>query len=192
MNGVCIVENISKYSGVAVFLHWVVGILIIANIALGLGHELVPEDEVRFVIDTHKSIGITVLGLAIMRLLWRITHTPPALPTTFQRWEAKLSHATHWLLYILIFALPISGWMHDSAWKAAAEHPMRLFNLFEWPRISAIMNIEPVRKEQLHDSFGAFHTIAGYVLIGLVLLHILGALKHQFIDKHPELQRMWR
>ncbi len=183
---------VEKYTGPAIFFHWVIGLLIIANLLLGLGHEWVPDSSIRFVIDTHKSIGITVLGLAIMRILWRLTHRPPSLPTTFQRWEMTVSKITHTLLYLLIFAMPISGWMHDSAWKAAPEIPMRLFGLFEWPRISAIMNMDAVRKEELHGILGEFHEISGYVLIALVVLHIAGALKHQLIDGHPELQRMWK
>jgi cytochrome b561 len=184
--------NVQKYTGIAVLLHWTIGLLIIANILLGLGHEWVPEDDVRFVIDTHKSTGIAVLGLVLMRILWRWTHKPPPLADTLRRWEKRLSTAVHGLLYLLMFALPLSGWMHDSAWKAAPEIPMRWFGLFEWPRISAIMTLEPGRKEELHGLFGEAHELMGFVLIALVLLHIGGALKHQFIDKDPELQRMWR
>ncbi len=183
--------EVQKYTKIAVILHWTIGFLIIINILLGLGHDWVPDDQVRFVIDTHKSTGITVLGLVLMRILWRLTHKPPPLAATLKSWEKKLSKAVHGFLYFLMFALPLSGWMHDSAWKAAPEIPMRWFGLFEWPRISAIMTLEPVRKEELHSLFGEAHGLMGFVLIALILLHIGGALKHQFIDKDPELQRMW-
>jgi cytochrome b561 len=181
-----------KYTKVAVVLHWLISPLIITNVALGIMHDHVPDDQVRFVIDTHKSIGITVLGLAIMRILWRVSHKPPALPTTYQVWERKLSHAVHWLLYILMFALPITGWIHDSAWKAAPTHPMTLFGIVPWPRIPMVMNLDPVAKEQIHDAFGMVHGNLGLILIVVFFLHIAGALKHQFIDKEKELQRMWR
>ena len=87
-------------------------------------------------------------------------------------------------------ALPLSGWMHDSAWKDAATHPMQLFGLFEWPRIGWIMDIEAAAKENLHTVLGGVHTWAGYVLYGLFALHLIGALKHQFLDGEAELQRM--
>jgi cytochrome b561 len=91
-----------------------------------------------------------------------------------------------------LVALFLSGWMHDSAWKAAPEIKMYWFGLFEWPRISWIMELEPVLKEQWHEVLGEVHEIMGKILLALFVLHVGGALKHQFIDKHPELQRMWR
>ncbi len=181
---------VERYSRPAIWLHWIIGVLIIANLAIGILHDHVGEENVRFMINTHKSIGITVLGLAIMRLLWRLTHRPPALPGHYKRWEKTTSHIVHWLLYFMIFALPVTGWMHDSAWKAAPEIKMYWFGLFEWPRIGWIMNMEPAAKEAFHDVMGERHEILGFALIALVLLHIGAALKHQFIDKERELQRM--
>ena len=180
-----------RYTSLAITLHWLIAIGIFVNIFLALTVDFYPENYVRPTIDLHKSIGITVLGLAIMRLIWRLTHQPPALPSTYQKWEIQLSHATHILLYVVIFAAPITGWLHDSAWKDAATHPMSLYGIIPWPRIGYIMNMEPATKEHLHDLFGAFHGIAGKIIYVLVGLHILGALKHQFFDKQRELQRMW-
>ena len=179
-----------RYTRVAVVLHWLIAVLILANIALGLSIDRVSEDLVRPVIDTHKSIGVTVLGLAAMRLLWRIGHPPPPFPVTYSRLERLGAHGAHIALDVLIFALPLTGWMHDSAWKDAAAHPMRWFNLFPFPRIGAISHVEPVAKEQLHDLLGSIHTSLAYVLIALFVAHVAGALKHQFIDKERELQRM--
>jgi cytochrome b561 len=181
---------LARYSRIAVVLHWVVAVLILINIALGLSADSLPDEWVRGVIDTHKSIGITVLGLAILRLLWRLSHAPPALPTRYARWERAASHLVHGLLYLLIFMLPLSGWLHDSAWKDAATHPMQLFGLFDWPRIGYVMHLAPDTREMLHDRFGALHTWLGYVLYALLALHVLGALKHQWLDREAELQRM--
>ena len=180
----------AKYTRTAIALHWLVALLISVNLLLVWFVDYWPEERVRLVIDTHKSLGITVLGFALLRLLWRLTHQPPALPGHYARWEQGASHAAHLLLYGLIFLMPLSGWLHDSAWKDAATHPMQLFGLIPWPRIGWIMNIEPATKEMLHDAFGLLHTVAAYLLYMLVTLHIAGALKHQLIDKHPELQRM--
>jgi len=87
--------------------------------------------------------------------------------------------------------MPLTGWAHDSAWKAAPEIPMKLFGVFEWPRIGFIMALPAERKEYLHDVLGTMHEVGGYMLIALVILHLAGALKHQFIDGEPEFRRMW-
>ena len=179
----------NKYTKTAIALHWIIALLIIGNAVLGQLFNHISDDNIRTAIDTHKSIGITVLGLVIMRLLWRATHQPPTLPASHARWEimgAKIGHAA---LYVLMIALPISGWMHDSAWKDAAAHPMSLFGLMPWPRIAMIATIEPISKEHLHDLFGAMHTWFGYVLYGVLTLHISGALKHQYFDAHSDKRR---
>ena len=178
-----------RYGNTAITLHWVVAALMMVNVALGLSADLVPDSVVRRVIDTHKSIGITVLGLALLRLLWRLGHRPPPLPD-YPRWERLAAHLAHAGLYGVMFALPLTGWMHDSAWKDAAAHPMRLFGVVPWPRISWITAVEPVRREALHDLFGSWHTALGYVFYALFAAHLAGALKHQYVDRHPELQRM--
>jgi len=181
---------IKKYTGIAIALHWLIAAGIVANVALAWIWPHVADDRVRPAIDMHKSIGITLIGLAILRLLWRLTHRPPPLPTGYQRWEIHASHITHWLLYALLFAMPLSGWIMDSAYKDAATHPMFLYGLFEWPRISTIMRLGPPHRDRVHDLFGAAHIWCSYLLYGLVGLHIGGALKHQFLDRENELQRM--
>jgi cytochrome b561 len=184
------VPPLERYGRPAILLHWIIAVLIVANVTLALCVDALPDGWVRPVIDTHKSIGITVLGLALLRLLWRLSHPAPPLPKSYPRWERRAAHLAHVCLYLLIFALPLSGWMHDSAWKDAATHPMRWFYLFEWPRIGWIMQVAPPAKEALHTLFGRVHTALGYVLYALVAAHVAGALKHQWIDKHPELQRI--
>ncbi len=179
-----------RYTRIAVVLHWVIALLIVCNVALALSADSLPDNWVRPVIDTHKSIGITVLGLGLLRLLWRAGHPAPPLPVDYPHWQRIAAHAVHFLLYGLILALPLSGWMHDSAWKDAATHPMSLFNLVPWPRISWIQNLAPGEKERLHTVFGSAHTWLGYGLYALLALHVGAALKHQFLDKHRELQRM--
>ncbi|MEO6362975.1 MAG: cytochrome b [Caldimonas sp.] len=180
----------ARYNRTAVVLHWLIAALIVVNVGLAWSFDLLPDDWVRPVIDTHKSTGITVLGLVLLRILWRLAHPPPALPAYLSRRERIAAHAVHGVLYAVIVFLPLSGWLHDSAWKDAATHPMRLFGLVPWPRIGFIATTEPVSKEALHTLFGIFHTGLGYVLYALLALHIGAALKHQFIDREPELQRM--
>ncbi len=181
---------VKKYTGVAIALHWIIAVGIIVNAALPWIWEAVSDDAVRPLIDAHKSIGVTVLGLAVMRLLWRLTHRPPALPASYKPWEVTASHAAHWALYAIIFAMPLTGWIMDSAWKDAATHPMHWFGLFEWPRIAPVMALDEATKKSVHDSFGAAHSLLGWVLYGLFALHVGAALKHQWMDGEAELQRM--
>ena len=179
-----------RYTRPAIILHWLVAVLMAVNIALILLVEKLPDDWVRPAIDTHKSIGITVLGLVLLRILWRLSHRPPPMPSSYGRLERFGAHAAHAVLFLLMLLLPLSGWMHDSAWKDAATHPMQLFGLFEWPRIGWIMSIRPDTKETLHSVLGAVHEWAGTVFYVMFALHVLGALKHQLFDGERELQRM--
>jgi cytochrome b561 len=172
-------------------LHWLIAALIIGNVVLAWTAESLPDDWVRPVIDTHKSIGITVLGLAALRLLWRIANPPPPMPADYPALERRAAHGVHWLLYSVMFALPLSGWLHDSAWSQAAKHPMYLFGLFEWPRLGIVNGLPLPQQDRLHDLLGLVHTSFGFVLYALLGLHVLGALKHQFWDGHAEFRRIW-
>jgi cellulose synthase/poly-beta-1,6-N-acetylglucosamine synthase-like glycosyltransferase/cytochrome b561 len=183
-------EMAGRYTGLAIALHWLIAVLIAVNVGLALSVDLLPDSAVRSVIDLHKSFGITVLGLVILRILWRLSHRPPTLPAKYSHWERLSAHGVHYLLYASMLALPLSGWLHDSAWRDAATHPMRLFGLFEWPRLQFIMTLPAGLKEQLHTRFGELHTWLGYGLYALFALHVGGALKHQWFDREPELQRM--
>ncbi len=179
-----------RYTTTAIVLHWLIAALIGCNIVLGLTADSLPEGWTRPAIDLHKSFGLTVLGLVILRILWRLSHPPPPLPASYSRLERIGAHAAHVLLYGLILLLPISGWLHDSAFKDAAAHPLRLFWIIPWFRISAVQNLPPAQKEVAHSQLFALHAWSGYALYALLALHIAGALKHQFIDRHAELQRM--
>jgi cytochrome b561 len=184
------IDASTRYTRTAMVLHWLIALLIICNVAMGLSADHLPDAWVRPVVDTHKSVGITVLGLALLRILWRFSHKPPPLPRSFPKWEHVAAHIAHFLLYLLMIALPLSGWMHDSAWKDAATHPMHLFGIVPFPRIGLIMNLDAPLKETLHDRFGALHTWLGYGLYALLAMHVGGALKHQWIDRKSVLTRM--
>jgi cytochrome b561/cellulose synthase/poly-beta-1,6-N-acetylglucosamine synthase-like glycosyltransferase len=178
-----------RYTRTAIFLHWLIALGIAVNVALALSVDYLPDSAVRPVIDTHKSIGITVLGLVLIRLLWRLSHAPPLAPR-HSAWERYTARVVHVALYGLMLALPVSGWLHDSAWKDAATHPMRLFGLVAWPRIYPITALDPALKESLHTVFGQMHTWFADALYVLFFMHVIGALKHQLFDREPLLQRM--
>lgn len=179
-----------RYTRVAAVLHWVIAAFIVANVIIALTADSLPDDWIRPAIDLHKSIGLTVLGLVVMRILWRLSHPAPPLPASYPRVERIGAHVAHGLLYFLILALPITGWLHDSAFKDAAAHPLKIFWIIPWFRIGAIADLDPATKERLHGQFFALHTWSAYAIYMLVALHVLGALKHQFLDGEPEFQRM--
>ncbi|HVV33060.1 MAG TPA: cytochrome b [Vitreimonas sp.] len=182
--------QVARYTNTAIILHWVIALGVVTNVTLAwLWPHMLPDDVVRPTIDVHKSIGITILGLALMRLLWRASHAPPPIPTTYQKWEISLAHITHVLLYVILFAMPLTGWIMDSAFKDAAKFPMHYFGTFVFPRIPWIMQLDQPLKENIHTWFGEAHEWLSYVLYVLFVLHVAGALKHQLAgDK--ELQRM--
>jgi cytochrome b561 len=184
---------VARYTLTAVSLHWVIAFLIFCNIALGLiGVNWASPAWERPMLDLHKSIGLTVLALVFVRLFWRLTHRPPALPAQYPKLEAFAAHAAHYALYVLIFALPLTGWIHDSAWSAATSHPFHLYWVIPFFRLGFITGLDPATKDYVHTLFGNLHTWLGYALYVVLAAHILGALKHQLIDREPELQRMWR
>ncbi len=179
-----------RYTGPAIVLHWLIAAMILVNLVLGQFADSLPDSWVRPVVDTHKSIGLTVLGLAILRLLWRLTHPPPAFPPAYRRWERLAAHAAHYALYALIFLVPFTGWLHDSAWKGAAQHPLRIFWVIPWFRIGALQSLPAAEKDHAHALLFQLHQALAYVLVAIFVVHVAGALKHQFLDREPELQRM--
>jgi cytochrome b561 len=184
-------ESIRRYTRIAMLLHWLVAFLIALNVALIWSVNYLPDNLVRPAVDAHKSAGITILGLALLRVLWRVANPPPPLPASYPRWERISAHGVHIALLLLLLGLPLSGWTQDSAWKNAASFPMQLFYLFPWPRIGFIMSLEPQTKEIVYGLAGRTHVVLSYALYALFLLHVGGALKHQLIDRTTELQRMW-
>ncbi len=183
-----------RFTKTAIWLHWLIAIGVIVNVALAWLWPLGDSNDtigqyVRPMIDSHKSIGITILGLAILRLLWRLGHKPPPFPASYKPWERTAAHAVHWGLYFVIFAMPLTGWIMDSAWKDAAANPMHFFGTFEWPRIGFIMNLPADTREHLHDLFGEAHELIGWLVYALFVLHLAGAIKHQ-LEGNREFQRM--
>lgn len=180
----------AAYSRPAIWLHWIVAALMLCNVGLGLYAGIAPEIWTRWLYDTHKSLGVTILGFVVLRLSWRLSHPPPPLPASYRAWERHAARAAHIALYVVMFALPLSGWAQDSAWKGLEAHPMRWFGLFPWPPIAALAGLPPALKQQWHDGLEQAHIYLGFALYALVVAHIAGALKHQFIDGRPEMRRM--
>jgi cytochrome b561 len=181
-----------RYSRTAIVFHWVIAALVLGNIALAWTFKIFDDYPwTQYVTNTHKTVGITVLGLALMRLLWRLTHRPPPLDPAIPRWQARAARLGHAGLYFLILAMPISGWIYDSAWEWATKVPIDFWGLFEMPRIPWIMDMpQGPAKEQLDATAGKLHDYLSYLLYALLAAHLAGAAKHQWFDRIPTLQRM--
>lgn len=191
----------TRYTKTAIVLHWLIALGIFAMFALGWYMSELPKEAPKqiaydlfdwgiytwqlaeaasprtFYFNLHKSIGVTILALIIVRVLWRITHRPPAMLSSYKAWERKLATGTHHLLYLLMIALPVSGLIMAVSSKYGVK----------WFGIDFIGGLD---NTPLREAFKEVHEIIGVVILLVLILHILGALKHKFIDKDTTMDRM--
>jgi len=191
----------NKYTKTAIILHWLIALGIFAMFGLGWYMTELPKDARKqmaydlfdwgiytwqlteeasprsFYFNLHKSVGITILGLVVIRILWRITHKPPALLTSYKEWERKLSTAAHHLLYLLMFALPASGLIMAMSGKYGVM----------WFGLDFLSGSD---NKAVRDFFEGAHEAIGILILVVIALHIAGALKHKFIDKDTTMERM--
>ncbi|WP_313247751.1 cytochrome b [Stenotrophomonas acidaminiphila] len=170
-----------RWGSVSKSLHWLIALLILALGIVGLLMGELPKTPKYFWVYTaHKSIGITVLVLVVLRLLWRLyAGAPQPVPGT-PGWQERIANATHWLLYVMMFAIPLSGWLYDSA---SGLRPFKLFGLLEMPKLVA----PDERAAQLSH---AFHEWGFWALILVVLAHAGAALYHHLQQRDATLVRM--
>ena len=174
----------SRYSNVAIVLHWLLALVVLCIFAVGAYMSDLPVSPLKLKLyNYHKWAGITFLALSLLRLLWRLTHRPPALPASIElampNWQSKAYHATHYALYALFFAVPLLGW----AYSSAAGFPVVLFGVLPLPDFMAV-------DKEFAKSIKEVHGIAAFSLIALAALHIAAAIKHHFFDKDGLINRM--
>ncbi|WP_442947210.1 cytochrome b [Noviherbaspirillum sp.] len=170
-----------RYTKVAIFSHWLVALLIVSAFALGVTMVDIPgitPTKLKY-FSWHKWLGVTVLTLACLRLLWRLTHAAPAYPDNMPVWQQGAAHSLHGLLYVLMFAVPLSGYFYS----LAAGVPVVYLGIVPLPVLIAP---DPELKALLKE----VHYWLNVVLLGSVLLHLAAALKHQFIDRDGIFKRM--
>lgn len=136
----------------------------------------------------HKSIGITVLVLMVARLLWRLMNPPPPLPNDMKPTEKLASHWVHIGLYVLLFALPVSGWIMVSVSPFAIATV--LFGTVGWPHIAGLPELALETRQSIYPSMKNIHEIMSWALIGLFALHVIGAIKHELSNDEGVLKRM--
>jgi len=173
------VGNAGRYTTIAMILHWIValGILALLGIGLIMKHGGLPPQRMFQLFQLHKSIGITVLFAVILRIIWRLTHAAPALPATMPRIERKAAHAGHIALYALMLGLPLLGWGVVSA--SAFSIPTVLFGEIPWPDLPVLPNMD--HKDVAEGILTALHKYGAWLMIALLAAHIGAVLRHRFV-----------
>jgi cytochrome b561 len=176
-----------RYSRVAKTLHWIIALAVVLQIALGWYMATIDDRAIHQMLEgRHISIGITILLLTLARIGWALTHPRPPLPEGMAGWEKGLARATHTLFYVLLLALPLSGWVMEST----GPRPIPFWGL-TWPHFPFLDLLLAGRDHRaFHETVESIHgSPLVWSMIALIVLHVAGALKHQF-DGHPILWRM--
>ena len=195
-------NNNTKYTNVAIVLHWLIGIAILFMFVLGWFMTELPKETPKttsfdifnlglitwgveeeqsqrsFYFNLHKSVGLSLLMLIVLRTYWRFTHRPPAFLNSMKLWEKRLAKATHHSLYLLMFLIPLSGIIMSAGSKYGIK----------WFGIKVIPGFDD---KAIRELFYEYHEIFGLLLLLILILHILGAVKHSIVDKDGTLRRMW-
>ncbi len=179
----------SRYSSVAMSLHWLIALLMIGNIGLAWYFNSLPRALQDAPTQIHKSIGITVLLLTILRIAWRFVGAPPKLPDTMKPWEKVGAKISHGVFYLLMLGLPLSGWAMVSASPLIKVHPIVLFGVVPWPSFP-FPGLDSDALHGAHKALSFTHSKLAWLAYVTIALHVLAALKHQFFDRDDVMARM--
>jgi cytochrome b561/polyisoprenoid-binding protein YceI len=179
-----------RYSTVAIALHWLIAAAIVLQVMLAWRMGGKPTPETFAVFQLHKSVGITILLLSLIRLGWRLVNPPPPLPPTLPRWEAILSKVVHVGFYVVMIGMPLTGWLTVSTSRIVL--PTLLYGTIPWPHFPLVSDLAPGAKHLWNQIGKNGHEVLGWLLVyGLLPLHVAGALKHQLFSRdEPVLARM--
>jgi len=168
------------YSTVAVILHWGIALAILAQILLITAHEATEGPISREFVEIHKSLGITILLATLARIIWRLMNPPPPLPIGMKPWEKIAARAVQVGFYLLLLVIPLTGW----AAMSARGRDIIFWGLFNWPLLPIGGGREAAR------AWMGWHELGVKALYVLLALHVLAALKHQFVDRDNVLRTM--
>ena len=174
-------DRSGRYTLTAIVLHWLIALAVLAQIAFGWWMQEIAKVPVGPRVNAynlHKSIGLSILLLMVIRLAWRATHRAPPLPS-MPAWQATTARINHGLLYLCLFVQPLSGYIGS----AVSGYPVRYFGMMlpGWAPKSI----------PLKDLLSTVHVVSSWILVAAITIHIAGAAKHQFVDRDRLLQRMW-
>jgi cytochrome b561 len=170
------------YHRIAITLHWLIAVLLLGQFLFGWYLGDVPRNtpERGFFINLHKSTGLLIGLLILLRIVWRLTHTPPPLPASTPRWQRRAANISHGVLYACMLLMPLSGYLASNF----SKYGVKLFNMV---RLAPWGSDDKV----IYAFFNQTHKLTALVLGAFVLLHILAVLKHQLIDRDNLISRMW-
>ena len=173
-------NSTTRYTATAIALHWLTALLVFVSFPLGVYmHGLALSPLKLQLISYHKWLGVTIFLLTAARLAWRAAHVPPPLPETIPLWQQRAAHGLHLLLYILLFAIPLSGWLMSSA----KGFPVVYLGLVQLPDLVG-------KDKALGELLTEVHEMLNFGLLALVGMHVAAALKHHFIERDTTLLRM--
>jgi len=180
----------TRYNAGAIALHWIIALAILTNIGLAWWFNTLHGSAKIEPVQLHKSIGITVLVLSTLRLGWRLAVPAPKLPEDFRGWEKGLAQTVHVLFYVIMFGMPLTGWAFSSASPLIKVFPIVLFHVIPWPTLTPLANLPHDQMKHAHALFLAAHRLLAKLAYVLIVLHVAGALKHQFIGNDDVVARM--
>ncbi len=179
-----------RYNAVAMTLHWLIAALLIANILIAWYFNTLTGLPKVAPMQLHKSIGITVLILSVLRLAWRLVFPPPPLPRSLETWERWAANAVYVLFYVVMIGMPLSGWALSSASRLIQVYPIVLYGVVHWPAIGPLTTLPPDQMKAAHGAFVETHDLLAKLAYALIVLHVGAALRHQFIKRDAVVSRM--
>jgi cytochrome b561 len=180
----------TRYNAGAIALHWIIALAILTNIGLAWWFNTLHGQAKIEPVQLHKSIGITVLVLSTIRLGWRLAVPPPKLPAYVHGWERWLAETVQVLFYVIMFGMPLTGWAFSSASPLIKVFPIVLFHVIPWPTLTPLANLPHDQMKQAHSLLVGAHGLLAKLAYVLIVLHVAGALKHQFISNDDVVARM--
>jgi cytochrome b561 len=170
-----------RYTRTAMTLHWLIAILLVSQFAFGWYLSEIPRGVPArgYFVNLHKSFGMLIAVLIVLRLAWRLSHKPPPLPNTLPRWQQRAAAASHYLLYALMVLMPLSGYLGSNF----SKHGVNFFNVIKFAPWGPDHKL-------LYTLFNQTHLISSWLLLALVVLHVAAALKHWLVDHDAIFFRM--
>lgn len=172
----------ARYSLVAIVLHWLIALAIIANWLIAHIAEDAPKPQAEAMMGLHMALGMSVLILTVLRILWRIVHRPPPPNPDHAKWERVLAGIVHKLFYVLMIGLPLTGYLMVQTGTGGMA--ISMFGIFDFPGLSM------ARDHDTHEVYEGVHAAFGNVMLALFILHVVGAWKHQLLDRDGTVLRM--
>lgn len=172
----------NRYTATAIALHWLIAVLLLGQFAFGLMLEDIPRGtpERGIYVNLHKSSGLLIGLLIVLRIAWRLTHTPPPLPATMPAWQQHAARLGHVALYLCMLTLPLSGYLASNF----SKYGIKFFNVVHLPPWGP-------NDKTLYAIFNQTHHVAALLLAVFVGVHLLAVAKHMLIDRDGLLWRMW-